>query len=140
MKTRKLFTFTLAALALPVLFTTSAALASDVSGTTTSSQHQTIPWHWLWDQARAPPSGASCAPSDYVLNQVLAFWRGQRGSNFAMLGAQRADSISDRADINVIGILRGICQRYGFAEQPDELGYSTLKAGGEKIGVCRFIN
>src|ERR1700680_3449255 len=36
MKTRKLFTFALAALALPVLFPTSAALASDVSGTTTS--------------------------------------------------------------------------------------------------------
>jgi hypothetical protein len=82
----------------------------------------------------------SSAPSDYVLNHVLAFWRGQRGSNFAMLGGMRATSIPDTADMYVMGILRAMCRQCGFAEQPDKLGYSTLKAGGEKVGVCRFIN
>jgi hypothetical protein len=82
----------------------------------------------------------SSAPSDYVLNQVLAFWKGKRGSNFAMLGGMRATSIPETADMYVMGILFAICDRYGFARQPDKLGYSTLKAGGEKVGVCRFIN
>jgi hypothetical protein len=82
----------------------------------------------------------SSAPSDYVLNEVLAFWKGQRGSNFAMLGGMSATSIPETADTYVMGILFAICDRYGFDRQPDKLGYSTLKAGGEKIGVCRFIN
>jgi hypothetical protein len=82
----------------------------------------------------------SSAPSDYVLNQVLAFWKGQRGPNFAMLGGQKATSIPENADMYVMGILFAICDQYAFARQPDKLGYSTLTAGGEKIGVCRFIN